>query len=125
MLSAVLVMSLFVNVGYLNATSISCYSSGDFQINFESEHPCCQAQYSDIATISGKCCDTEKIQKVFDSYSSSEDSENVVPTAIAAVNFDIYELPIDAVEKPLEISLKSPPKAASVPISILFSVFRI
>ena len=118
-------MSLFVNVGYLNATSIICYSSGDFQINFGSEHPCCQAQYSDIATISGKCCETEKIQKVFDSYSSSEDFKNVISIAIAAVNVDICERPIDAIEKPLDISLKSPPKSAGVPISILFSVFRI
>lgn len=124
-LSLALVVSLFINVGYVNATSITCYSSGDFQINFESKHSCCQVQYSDIATISGKCCDTEKIQKIYDSYSSSEDFENVVPTAIVAVNIEAHERPIDTVEKPLEISLKSPPKAAIVSISVLFSVFRI
>jgi hypothetical protein len=124
-ISLVLALTFMVHSGYVNATTMECYSSGTSEVSLAQKDFCCAAEAMDFAAISKKCCGFEKSEKVFDGFLNKVETDltpvSLLPSPLGYLRFS---LPI--LEKVDGNSLKSPPDLRSGFALLKFiSVYRL
>jgi len=120
-----LALSFLVHTGYVNATTMECYSSGRSEVNLMPKDFCCAVEALDFAAVSPKCCAFEKTEKVFDGFAGKAEFE-VEQIALAPLSERHVAFSIPHLREADSYSLKSPPDLLSG-ISLLkfISVFRL
>lgn len=124
-LSFLLAFTFVVHTGYVNATTMECYTSGKYEVSLAQKDYCCAAVALDFASISTKCCAFAKVEKVFDGFVGKVEME------LSQISFDWvlisnFEFLLSSLKEADSSSLKSPPDPLSGFSLLKFiSVFRL
>jgi hypothetical protein len=114
-----------VHTGYVNATTMECYTSGKYEVSLEQKDFCCASEGFDFAAVTAKCCAFDKVEKIFDGYvgKSEVDLKQISFNWISLSTFDVA---LPSLREADSYSLKSPPDPLSG-LSLLkfISVFRL
>ncbi|MCZ4407936.1 hypothetical protein O3Q51_03900 [Cryomorphaceae bacterium 1068] len=124
-LSLLLAFTFIVHTGYVNATTMECYTSGRSEVSLLQKDFCCAVEALDFSSVSPKCCAFEQTQKVFDGF-TGEDSFELKKISFPSITFGLVEILTPLLRKADSASLKSPPDPLSG-LSLLkyISVFRL
>jgi len=114
-----------VHSGYVNATTMECYSSGKSEVSLAQKDYCCAAEALDFAAVSAKCCAFEKTEKIFDGFLTKVEVDLKQITFLTSL-IHYFETSLPTLKKVDRNSLKSPPDLLSGFALLKFiSVFRL